>query len=240
MHLYANALLLYRPIHSPTDYQALQADIDALSDWTSAHKLQSNCDKCKCMLVSRKRDPTMSITLPVNSQPLERVYSYKYLGILLTSDLSWSAHISTLCSKARQQIGKLYHKVYRYSDVKRLYVAFIRPNLEYASAVWDPHLSQDIQKLESQHFACRICTKRWNDAYSDMLHTLNVPPLSERRKLLKMCHFYKIVHGFIDLPNAPPVYKPCTNHFTRYTHPLTLLQPQTHTNSFISPFFHML
>ena len=24
-------------------------------------------------------------------------------------------------------------------------------------------------------------------------------------------------------------FKPCTNHFTRYTHPLTLLQPQTHT-----------
>ena len=52
VHLYADDLLRYRPIHSPTDYQALQADIDALSDWISAHKLQFNCDKCKCMLVS--------------------------------------------------------------------------------------------------------------------------------------------------------------------------------------------
>ena len=93
----------------------------------------------------------MPITLLVNSQPLERVYSYKHLGIQLTSDLSWSAHISTLCSKARQQIGMLYHKVYRYSDVKRIYVAFIRPNLEYATAVWDPHLFKDIQKLSILH-----------------------------------------------------------------------------------------
>ena len=55
-----------------------------------------------------------------------------------------------------------------------------------ATAVLDPHLSKDIQKLESnQHFACRVRTKRWNDAYSDMLYTLNIPPLSERRKLLK-------------------------------------------------------
>ena len=149
MHLYADNLLLYRPIHSPTDYQALQADIDALSDWILAHKLQFNCDKCKCMLVSRKRDPIMPITLLVNSQPLERVYSYRYLGILLTSNLSWSAHISTLCSKARQQIGMLYRKFYRYSDMetlKWLYVSFIRPNLEYATAVWDPYLSKDIQK----------------------------------------------------------------------------------------------
>ena len=74
MRLYADDLLLYWPIQSPTDYQALQADIDALSDWVSAHKLQFNCDKCKCMLVSQKRDLTMPITLLVNSQPLERVY----------------------------------------------------------------------------------------------------------------------------------------------------------------------
>ena len=33
------------------------------------------------------------------------------------------------------------------------------------------------------------------------------------------------------------LYKPCTNYFTRYTHPLTLLQPQTHTNSFYFSFF---
>jgi len=74
MHLYADDLLLYRPIHSHTDYQALQANIDALSDGISAHKLQFNCDKCKCMLVSQKRDPTMPITLLVNSQSLKRVY----------------------------------------------------------------------------------------------------------------------------------------------------------------------
>jgi len=146
----------------------------------------------------------------------QRMYSYKYLGLLLTSDLFWSAHISTLCSKARQQIGMLYCKFYRYSDMetlKHLCVAFSCPNLEYATSVSAPHLSKDIQKLESvQRFACRVCTKRWNHAYSDVLHTLNIPPLSEWRKLLKMCHLYKIVQGFIDFPNAPVVYKPCTNH----------------------------
>jgi len=47
----------------------------------------------------------MPITLLVNGQPLERVYSYNYLGLLLTSDLSCLAHISTLCSKARQQLA---------------------------------------------------------------------------------------------------------------------------------------
>ena len=73
-------------------------------------------------------------------------------GKMFASDLSWSAHISTLCSKAQQQIGLLYCKFYRYSDVdtlKQLYVAFIRPHLEDATAVWNPHLSKDMQELES-------------------------------------------------------------------------------------------
>ena len=60
-------------------YQTLQAEIDALSNWISAHKLQLNCDKYKCMLVTRKRDSTMPTVLLVNGQPLERVHSYKYL-----------------------------------------------------------------------------------------------------------------------------------------------------------------
>ena len=61
-----------------------------------------------------------------------------------------------------------------------------------------------------------------------------------RETLLKMCHIYKIVHGFVDFHNAPLLYKPCTNYFTRYAHPLTLLQPQTRTNSYYFPFSHML
>ena len=139
----------------------------------------------------------------------------------------------------------LYHKFFfRYSDLdtlKQIYVAFIHPNLEYATTVWNPNLSKYILELESvQHFAWRICTKSWDIPYCDMLCTLNIPPLSERRKLLKICYLYKIIHGFIDFPNAPLLYKPCTNYFTWYTHPLTLLQPQTHTKSFYFFIYHML
>ena len=118
--LYADNLLLYRPICSSSDYQALQEDVDALADWISAHKLQFNCGKCESMLVTRKREPTTPPTIKVNDLPLERVYSYKYLGILITPDLSWSAHVATICSKVRQQIGLLYRRFYKYSNMDAL------------------------------------------------------------------------------------------------------------------------
>ena len=39
--------------------------------------------------------------------------------------------------------------------------------------------------------------------------------------------------GLLTSCNAPLMYKPCSSYFTRYTHPLTFLQPQT---SSIFPF----
>ena len=116
-------------------------------------------------------------------------------------------------------------------------MAFIRPHLEYATAVKFETLTclRTYKNLNLYVSHVGSVPKNWDDAYCDILHTLNIPPLSERRKLLKMCHL--IVHGFVDFPNAPLLYKPCTNYFTRYIHPLTLLQPHTHTNSFYFTFF---
>ena len=51
---------------------------------------------------------------------------------------------------------------------------------------------------------------RWADAYCDMLCTLNILSLEGGIKLLRLCHLYKIVHRFVDFPNAPLLYKPCT------------------------------
>ena len=40
---------------------------------------------------------------------LKRVQYFKYLGILLAADLSWTHHIEAICSKASKLLGLLYH-----------------------------------------------------------------------------------------------------------------------------------
>ncbi|KAI5090308.1 gastrula zinc finger protein XlCGF28.1-like [Silurus meridionalis] len=44
--------------------------------------------------------------LNICGTPVERVESFRYLGVHITQDLSWSCHINTLVKKARQ---RLYH-----------------------------------------------------------------------------------------------------------------------------------
>ena len=93
--------ILFRTTQSASDYQILQAETDALSDYIWAHKLELNRDKCKCMPVTRKRDSTMPTVLLISGRLLERVSSIlKFSQHLICP----GQHTSTLCSKAQQQI----------------------------------------------------------------------------------------------------------------------------------------
>ena len=142
--LYADDILLYRPISSVDDYRALQDDIDMLSSWTMLNAMTFNTTKCKTMIISRKRNQCLPpVPLTLNGTILEVVLTFKYLGVLLSSDLSWTHHIQGVCSKARKILGLLYRRYYQYSDSRtlcQLYLSLVRPHLDYATQVWDPHL----------------------------------------------------------------------------------------------------
>ena len=80
--LYADDMLLYRPIANGIDYAQLQEDINTISEWVDGNYLQFNTQKCKFMRVTRKRTGIRPPTLHLCCQPLQEVDSYKYLGIL--------------------------------------------------------------------------------------------------------------------------------------------------------------
>ena len=136
-----------------------------------------NTTKCIFMLVSRKNKSSIpSVTISLCGIPLENVTTFKYLGVLLSSDLSWSSHIQKTCSKAGQLLGLLYRRFYRHSSeqtLRQLYISLVLPHLEYGSSVWSPHMQKDVAMLEkTQHFACKISTKLWDSNYYELLDRL--------------------------------------------------------------------
>ena len=87
--LYADDLALHRPITSANDYYVLQEDTTAVENWTTANNLQFNISKCKYMMLSRRRTAEIQVPpLTLNGVLLERVETFKYLGLLLPLDLS--------------------------------------------------------------------------------------------------------------------------------------------------------
>ena len=48
---------------------------------------------------------TSTITLKIGDKILDRVNSYKYLGVLIDSELSWVPHIRAIISKLASAFG---------------------------------------------------------------------------------------------------------------------------------------
>ena len=117
--------------------------------------MQSAHVKCCCLLLSRKR--SLSIPLPsltLGAAPLAQVSSYKYLGVLITSSLMWSSHITNIrfCNKTRRLVGIFYRRFYKHSSpdmMLRMYSSFIRSNLECAMAAWDSFLETLFELIEN-------------------------------------------------------------------------------------------
>ena len=94
--LYADDVLLYRPITCSYDVRAIKFDIEEVEQWADSNHLNLNPTKCKYMVISRKQCATYSFVLYLNGVPLERVEIFKYLGVLLRSNLGWSDHITMI------------------------------------------------------------------------------------------------------------------------------------------------
>ena len=164
--LYPDDLLLFRPISQQEDFTILQRDIMAIKQWVLDNHLTFNTSKCSNMMLSRKRFPTTPLhPLMLNGLHLNKVSWYTSL-----LDLT---HIRSVCSKAKQILGLLYRRFYNHTEgttLMQLYLSLIRPHLEYACPVWDPHTMKDKVLLEDvQKFALRMATKQWDSGLSGTL-----------------------------------------------------------------------
>ena len=99
------------------------------------------------MIVSRLRSRGIQApSLELNGHQLEKVLEYKYLGVTLASNLSWSEHVDTIVCKTRKLVGMLYRQFYHWSSTEALLVL---PTLHLPS---ETTLGVCLSCVESLHF----------------------------------------------------------------------------------------
>ena len=87
----------------------------------------------------------------------------------------------------------------------RSYKALIRPQLEHASPVWDPHTQNLSHQLESvqrraARYVCSDFHSRTPGCVTDMLRSLEWESLQTRRKYARLILIYKISNNLFDIP----------------------------------------
>jgi hypothetical protein len=223
IRLFADDCLLYRVIRDPADAAILQSDLNTLVEWSNKWQMSFNTKKCKTLRVTTKKTPVIH-PYKMSSDQLEAVSHYPYLGVELTYNLKWSIHINNITAKANRALWFLRRNLWRCPAVikQQMYFSLVRPLLEYASSVWDPHITSDIQKIEMvQRRAARFVTRNYSKipgSMTDILHQLQWPTLEQRRIESRLTVMFKIQHELIAIPIPDYVKKQPLSH-TRQYHP---------------------
>ena len=109
-----------------------------------------NPTKCYIMCISLKKDPPHRTYMFCNTA-LAYVHVHPYLRATLDRKLRWNRHIHEITLKATKTLNLIKCNFWfcEKSTKDILYKSLVRPKLEYASQVWDPHFQCDVKKLES-------------------------------------------------------------------------------------------
>ena len=108
--LYADDTVIYCYGSSSLElHDKLNRDLLAVAQWLNNHKLTLNLEKTKCILVgsNRKLESKMALTVSIFDHNVNNVNSFKYLGIFISSDFTWTKHVEYIAGKINQRLGLL-------------------------------------------------------------------------------------------------------------------------------------
>ena len=134
------------------DETEYRKEVDCLVSWCCKNNLQLNATKTKEMVIDfrRKRGPV--IPLVIDGEPIETVDTFKFLGTIISKDLSWHDNVDSIVKRAQQRLYFLRQlKKFGLGQVilVQFYRAVIESTLTFSICVWYGSTSQQLRnKLE--------------------------------------------------------------------------------------------
>ena len=176
----------------------------------------------------------------INETNIERVESFKLLGVYFSSDLSWSTHVDYIVSKAARRlfvICQLVRAGISKCDIVLVYCSLVRSILEYACPVWHCGLKKS-QSLEIEAVQKRCLRILYPDlSYANALSITGLERLDERRESIVRKLFNQAKNPDHDLNKLLP-HKNSDTHkpVTRDNYPYTIPKARTSRlgHSFVS------
>ena len=137
--MYADDTKLYYSINNVTDFNLLQADLDAVCAWSNEWQLKVNTKQC---VVLRLKDVHIGDSYVINGVVLKFVDLVKNLGIYISKTLDFTHQCNYVVNSSYSKIHLIFHIFITWdaSFMMKLFTVCVRPSLEYGSQVWSPFL----------------------------------------------------------------------------------------------------
>ena len=175
-----------------------------MKQWLDSNRTSLNTLKTKCLFTGTRQRISLLPSEPhicLDGHSIERVNSYKCLGVQVDETLSWEAHISEVVSKVAKVLAALrrLRPICPQSTLVTIYKSLILLHLDYCSAVWGcigNGLSQKLEKLQNR--AARIITgSSWDARSAPILNALKWNSLADRRAKQLKSLMFKTVNNLV-------------------------------------------
>ena len=213
LSLYADDMVLYVSGEDiGTCTQQIQLNFNRFSGWCKLNALKINSEKTKFFIfgTTKRVKKVGQIQLNINNYPIQRIPSYKYLGMTLDSSLSYKPHLATV-------IRNVSHKIYLLSHVKifmsnrtalLVYKTMILPFSDYADVVYHNASTKELEKLQRlQNRALKLSLSFHKREDTEFVHrTAKIPLLDNRRR----SHVFNFMYKRKELKHNLDVPLKCT------------------------------
>ena len=165
-----------------------------------ANKLSVNSTKTKAMLFQRPRTRYHCLRIYLNNQLLEFVDNFKFLGLTLKKDLSWSGHLDEVSGKISKILGilKRVKGFLPRTAMLNIYNSLIGSHIHFHILSWGRE-SEAFLRLQKRAMRI-ICSKHFRHHSDPLFVELNVLKCSDLY-CLGLLKFYKKL-----LLNQVPAY----------------------------------
>ena len=202
IRLFADDTCLFIDIDNPDEAARLMnEDLEAINKWSSDWLVKFSAPKTKEMIISKKREINVHPPIILDGVVIDRVKTHKHLGVTLKDDLKWDTHVGEMANKAKKRLAimkGLKFKLDRRS-LETMYMAFVRPILEYCDILWDTpgetnHLLDELDTIQNN--AARIVSGATAKCTTASLNVeLKWKPLNKRRLEHRLAMFYKVTNN---------------------------------------------
>ena len=209
-----------------------QENLNHIVKWALDWDLPLNLNKCTLLTMSAQAEQDVKLRDEKGHlHSIQKVTVQRDLGVYMSADFS----VSDQCAEAAKKASRALHQLKSTVASRKqeiflpLYIAYVRPHLEYCVQVWSPSLKQDIFVLERvQRWATAMIEGMKGLEYTERLARLGLFSLARRRLRGDLIWTFKIVKGMTNIvPNSIFSFREDSR---LRGHTLTLKKERPHTS----------
>ena len=152
IRIFADDTRLGTAVNDINDAENLQDDLERIYEWQRTSNMLFNTDKFEVLQIGVKEDLKSSYNYltPNSESAIERKEKVKDLGVWMKDKADFSDHIAAVIARVRKLMGWLRRNfITRDPEFQKvLWRTYLQPHLDYASQLWSPSTSKELQNLE--------------------------------------------------------------------------------------------